>query len=106
MVAIIILFSINVSHEAEEATYPVSHEISIGMLHPESTTHCPTSPIDHHGTNHNHDNYDHHNYTSLAYQNSSLTPLSTIIVLTTFEQFRALPEIYQDIFVPPQSSLA
>lgn len=106
MVAVILLFSINVAHEVEEATLPASHKISIGVLNSEGTTHCPVCPIEHHGTNHDHSNYDHHNYTSLAYQNASLSPVPVITVLAAFEQFRALPEVYQDIFIPPQSSLA
>ena len=105
MVSVIILFSIDLDHEVKVARFPESHKVSIGILHSEGTTHCPACPIDHHGTNHDHGNFDHHNYTSLAYHNSSLTPVPLITVLATFEKFRALPEVYQDIFIPPQSSL-
>jgi hypothetical protein len=105
MVAVILVFSVDVAHEVKEETSHVSQKISIGILHSESTTHCPVCPINHNGTNHDLDNYDHHNYTPLAYQYSPLLPVSFISVLTTFERNRAFPEVYQDIFIPPQISL-
>jgi hypothetical protein len=106
MGVVILLFSINVAHEVEDETAPASHHISLETSHSESTTHCPDCPLDHQNTNHDHDSYDHHNYTSLVHYPPSFSPNPVITLLPTFEQFRAIPEVYLDIFIPPQSRLA
>lgn len=94
------LFSI--AHSMQDSGNSSAHKVSI--FDTESKDHCPACPSENNQkADHSHNNCEHHSPVFCSYPPLSILYSPNITTHRIADPFNALPEVYLDRFIPPET---
>lgn len=91
----------SVAHALGESGHSATHKVST-----ESNDHCPACPTEvPQNTDHSHSSCEHHSSLYFGSQPLLILYNPTVTTHITHDPFNALPEVYLDKFIPPETRL-